>query len=142
LAAAAFVAFVIANSGNWQQPPKPTSRDVILPPPSAPGGNPDFGNPVTKQEVPPRAQVPQMPSGKSMPSLNLSYRNDAVQVQRRLIALGFLKGFFADGNWGSTSQQALVEFKKQSGLGSGGNWDSTTQRILFSDQAVHARSAN
>ena len=54
-----------------------------------------------------------------MPSLNLSYRNDALQVQRRLIELGFLKGFFSDGNWGPTSQQALVEFKKQAGLGSG-----------------------
>jgi peptidoglycan hydrolase-like protein with peptidoglycan-binding domain len=73
-----------------------------------------------------------------MPNLNLSYRNDALQVQRRLIELGFLKGFFPDGNWGPISQRALVEFKKQAGLGSGGNWDSTTQRVLFSEQAVHA----
>ncbi len=76
-----------------------------------------------------------------MAILNLSYRNDALQVQRRLIELGFLKGFFPDGNWGPTSQQALVEFKKQAGLGSGANWDSTTQRVLFSDQAVHAKAA-
>jgi peptidoglycan hydrolase-like protein with peptidoglycan-binding domain len=76
-----------------------------------------------------------------MPTLNLSYRNDVLQVQRRLIELGFLKGFFPDGNWGPMSQQALVEFKRQAGLGSGGNSDSTTQRVLFSDQAVQARPA-
>jgi hypothetical protein len=73
-----------------------------------------------------------------MPSLNLSYRNDALQVQRRLVELGLLKGFFPDGNWGPRSQQALVEFKKQAGLGSGGNWDSATQRVLFSEQAARA----
>jgi DNA-binding helix-hairpin-helix protein with protein kinase domain len=97
--------------------------------------------PVTRQEVPspPRAQVPQNLPGQSMPSLNLSYRNDALQVQRRLVELGFLKEFVPDGNWGPRSQQALVEFRKQAGLGTGGNWDSTTQRVLFSEQAAHAR---
>jgi hypothetical protein len=128
LAAAALVVFVIANGGRQEQPPKPTPSNVTVPPPSA-----------APQKSPPGAQVPQRPSGQPMPSLNLSYRNDALQVQRRLIELGFLKGFFSDGNWGPTSQQALVEFKKQAGIGNGGNWDSTTQRALFSDQAVHAR---
>ena len=75
-----------------------------------------------------------------MPRLNLLYRNDAVQVQRRLVELGFLKGFSPDGNWGPISQQALVEFRKQAGLGSGGNWDSATQRVLFSEQAARVRS--
>ena len=86
---------------------------------------------ITRQEVPspPRTEVPQMPSGQSMPSLNLRYRNDALQVQR----------FFPDGNWGPKSQQALLEFKKQAGLGSEGTWDGTTQRILFSERAIHAR---
>ena len=74
-----------------------------------------------------------------MPNLNLSYRNDGLQVQRRLVELGFLKEFVPDGNWGPRSQQALVEFRKQAGLGTGGNWDSTTQRVLFSEQAAHAR---
>ncbi|MGD0533457.1 MAG: peptidoglycan-binding domain-containing protein [Methyloceanibacter sp.] len=85
-----------------------------------------------------------------MPTLNLSYRDDVFQVQRRLIELGFLKGFSPDGNWGPKSQQALIEFKKQAGLGGGGDWDggdwdggdwdSTTRRVLFSDQAVHAKA--
>jgi hypothetical protein len=97
--------------------------------------------PVTKQEVAslPRAQVPQNHPGQLMPSLNLSYRNDALQVQRRLVELGFLKEFVPDGNWGPRSQQALVEFRKQAGLGSGGNWDSGTQHVLFSEQVVRAR---
>jgi len=113
------------------------------PPVQASPSKPLNGQPVTRQQTPspPKAQIPQMPSGQSMPTLNLSYRNDALQIQRRLIELGFLKGFFPDGNWGQMSQQALIEFKKQAGLGSGGNWDSTTQRVLFSDQAVHAKAA-
>jgi DNA-binding helix-hairpin-helix protein with protein kinase domain len=127
-------------------PSAPVTRQEVTSPPRAqvpqnlPGQSMP-STPVTRQEVPspPRAQVPQISSGQSMPSLNLFYRNDALQVQRRLVELGYLKGFFPDGNWGPKSQQALAEFSKQAGLGSGGNWDSTTQRALFSEQAAHAR---
>jgi len=134
------------NSSRENQPPV-TRQEVPSPPraqapPEMPPRQPMPSPPVTRQEVPspPRAQVPpQMPPRQSMPSLNLSYRNDALQVQRRLVELAFLKGFFPDGNWGPMSQQALVEFRKQAGLGTGGNWDSTTQRVLFSEQAAHAR---
>jgi DNA-binding helix-hairpin-helix protein with protein kinase domain len=131
---ACFAAFglMMNQSGvnQGQTPQMPSGQSTPMP------SNPP---PVARQEAPspPRAQTPQMPSGQ----LNLSYRNDALQVQRRLIELGFLKGFFPDGNWGPMSQRALVEFKKQAGLGSGGNWDSITQRVLFSDQAVHAKAA-
>jgi DNA-binding helix-hairpin-helix protein with protein kinase domain len=111
----------------------------------AASSNQSAGNqaPVTRQEVPspPTRQIPQMPSAPSLAPLNLSYRNDAIQVQRRLIELGFLPGFFPDGNWGPMSQRALVEFKKQAGLRGGDNLDSATQMLLFSDKAVHATAA-
>jgi DNA-binding helix-hairpin-helix protein with protein kinase domain len=133
------------NSSRENQTPV-TRQEVPSPPraqapPQIPPGQSMPGPPPTRQEVPspPRLQTPQMPPGQSPSSLNLSYRNDAIQVQRRLVELGFLKGFFPDGNWGEVSQQALVEFKKQAGLGGGGKWDSTTQRVLFSEQAAHAR---
>jgi DNA-binding helix-hairpin-helix protein with protein kinase domain len=133
------------NSSRENQTPV-TRQEVPSPPraqapPQIPPGQSMPGPPPTRQEVPspPRLQAPQMPPGQSPSSLNLSYRNDAIQAQRRLVELGFLKGFFPDGNWGEVSQQALVEFKKQAGLGGGGKWDSTTQRVLFSEQAAHAR---
>jgi hypothetical protein len=89
-----------------------------------------------------KVQVPQTQSAQSMmPTLSLSYRNDVIQIQRRLIELGFLPGgFFPEGNWGPISQQALLEFKKQSGLGSSNAWDSTTRSALFSGHATHALS--
>jgi hypothetical protein len=84
----------------------------------------------------------QTPSAQSMPTVGLSYyRNDVIQIQQRLIELGFLpESFFPEGNWGPMSQQALLEFKKQSGLGSSNTWDFTTRRALFSGQAKHALS--
>lgn len=96
--------------------------------------------PVTRQESPspPAPQSPQTPIEPSMAPLNLTYRNDAVMVQRRLVELGYLSGFSADGNWGTMSQQALVEFKKQAKLGESGTWDARTQTALFSENAPHA----
>jgi DNA-binding helix-hairpin-helix protein with protein kinase domain len=134
-----------SNSSRETRPPATTQES---PSPPKPQTSPEMPRqstpspPVTRQEVPspPKPQIPpQMPTGQSTPSLNLTHRKDALQVQRRLVELGFLKGFFPDGNWGPMSQQALVEFKKQAGLGSGGSWDSTTQRVLFSEQAARAR---
>lgn len=85
--------------------------------------------------------LPQTQSAQSMPVLSLSRRSDVIQIQQRLIELGFLPGgFFPEGNWGPMSQQALLEFKKQSGLGSSNTWDLTTRSALFSGQATHALS--
>ena len=68
---------------------------------------------------------------------NLSQRDDAIQVQRRLIELGFLSES-ADGKWGPRSKHALLEYKGQSGLDKNDLWDSATERSLFSDNAQHA----
>jgi hypothetical protein len=46
---------------------------------------------------------------------NLSQKDDAIQVQRRLAELGFLSGS-VDGKWGSRSKRALLEYKESSGL--------------------------
>jgi hypothetical protein len=82
----------------------------------------------------------QTQSAPPVPTLSLSYRNDVIQIQQRLIELGFLpEGFFPEGNWGPISQQALLEFKKQSELGSN-TWNFTTRSALFSGQATHALS--
>ena len=73
------------------------------------------------------------------PVRNLSQRDDVIQVQRRLMELGFLSGS-ADGKWGPRSKHALLEFKEQSGLDKTDLWDAATERSLFSDSATHAVS--
>jgi DNA-binding helix-hairpin-helix protein with protein kinase domain len=125
-------------SGNTVSAPARSEKPIAPTTREAPS-NRSTGNQVsvTKQEAPVSRQIPQMPSAPPTALLNLSYRNDALQVQHRLIELGFLTGFYPDGNWGPMSQRALVEFKKQAKLG-GDNWDRATQILLFSDKAVHA----
>jgi DNA-binding helix-hairpin-helix protein with protein kinase domain len=71
---------------------------------------------------------------------NLSQRDDAIQVQRRLAELGFLSGS-TDGKWGPRSKRALLEYKESSGLDKNDSWDARTERLLFSDSATHAVSA-
>jgi DNA-binding helix-hairpin-helix protein with protein kinase domain len=139
----AAIGLIMNQSGvNQSQPSYKINSPEKMSAPAPLNSSRDSQPPVPRLEVPssPRAQAsPQIPPGQSPPSLILSYRNDALQVQRRLVDLGFLKGYFPDGNWGPLSQQALVEFTKEAGLGSSGNWDSSTQRVLFSERAAHAR---
>jgi hypothetical protein len=71
---------------------------------------------------------------------NLSERDDAIQVQRRLAELGYLSGS-ADGKWGPRSKRALLEYKEKSGLDGNDLWDEATERSLFSDSATHGFSA-
>ena len=65
-------------------------------------------------------------------------RDDAVQVQRRLIELGYLSGN-ANGKWGPRSKRALLEYKENSGLDKNDLWDAATERSLFSDSYTRRR---
>jgi DNA-binding helix-hairpin-helix protein with protein kinase domain len=127
-----------------QKPPVETTPPVGLRNP-----NPPDGSQVAKQDEgkarPIQQENTEMPnkSGEEPPDAtiigNLSRRDDAIKVQRRLIELGFLSGG-ADGKWGPQSKRALVEYKGQSGLDKNESWDAATQRSLFSDNATRAVS--
>ena len=86
---------------------------------------------------------PEIPatSGEGRPGPVISrdplQRDDAVQVQRRLIELGYLSGN-ANGKWGPRSKRALLEYKENSGLDKNDLWDAATERSLFSDGATRA----
>ena len=115
------------SSGSKPNPSPAIPEEMPVPPPLPP-----------PREISP---VPTAPKGDRSPQLDLSLRDDAIQVQRRLAELGFLPGSFPDGNWGPKSQQALIEFKKQARMGESGAWDAQTQSALFDDKAAHAISA-
>ena len=68
---------------------------------------------------------------------DLSVAADVVEVQKRLIALGFLTGL-ADGKWGAQSKHALLNYKQQAGLLGNESWDAATERSLFSPSAPNA----
>ena len=112
------------SSGSKPNPSPAIPEEIPVPPPLPP-----------PREISPG---PMAPKGDRSPQLDLSYRDDAIQVQRRLAELGFLPGIFPDGSWGPKSQQALIEFKKQARMGESGAWDAQTQSALFNDNAAHA----
>jgi len=68
---------------------------------------------------------------------DLSVVAEAMEVQKRLITLGFLTGL-ADGKWGAQSKHALLNYKQQAGLEGNDSWDTATERSLFSPAAPHA----
>ena len=80
-----------------------TTAQPIPPPPPMPLQNPEIS--AKNGDVPPHGAIVR----------NLSQRDDAIQVQRRLTELGFLSGS-ADGKWGPRSKRALLEYKENSGL--------------------------
>jgi hypothetical protein len=67
----------------------------------------------------------------------LSVAADALEVQKRLTALGFSTGP-ADGKWGAQSKRALLNYKKQAGFEDNDSWDVAAERSLFSPTAPHA----
>ena len=74
---------------------------------------------------------------RSEASLNLRTTADVLQVQQRLVQLGYLP-FLPDGAWGPHSIQALSAFRTRAGLGSGDQWDQKTEDILFAPTAPKA----
>ena len=75
------------------------------------------------------------------PTLQLGDRDEAdatayiVNLQNRLIALGFLKDS-ADGVYGENTETAIEQFQKLNGLERTGVADPETQRRLFSDMST------
>ena len=57
-----------------------------------------------------------------------------VMLQNRLLELGYLSSA-ADGQYGSSTQQAVVAFQEENGILATGVADATTQAILYSDEA-------
>jgi DNA-binding helix-hairpin-helix protein with protein kinase domain len=134
-----------AQSDAQQRPPAPKA-----PPVEVSNQNLPIGSQVARQE---EAMAPPIPlenpeiSAKNTDAppngataKNLSQRDDAIQVQRRLAELGYLSGS-ADGKWGPRSKRALLEYKEKSGLDRNDLWDDATQRSLFSDSATPGVSA-
>jgi Putative peptidoglycan binding domain len=67
-----------------------------------------------------------------------SHQSDAaIQIQSRLIQLGYLAGP-PDGIWGVKSQKALRAFKAANGLDPSDSWDEATSEALFSSGAAYA----
>jgi hypothetical protein len=88
--------------------------------------------------LPPAQEIPQLSTPPDEPAAtrNLSIAADAIQVQKRLIELGFLTGA-ADGKWGAQSKLALLNFKQQAGLDNNDSWDASIERRLFGPAAPH-----
>lgn len=61
-----------------------------------------------------------------------------VELQERLIELGYLDGD-ADGNFGSGTKKAVVDFQKNNNLTADGVANEQTLTVLFSDKAVYQR---
>jgi hypothetical protein len=74
---------------------------------------------------------------RSEARLNLRTTADVLQVQQRLVELGYLP-FLPDGAWGPHSIQALSAFRTRAGLGSGDQWDQKTEDVLFAPAAPKA----
>ena len=75
-------------------------------------------------------------SGRSN-SVNGSVPDDIMQVQSRLIDLGYMIGP-PDGLWGNKSRQALRAFKAANGIQADDKWDSEISAKLFSTQAARS----
>jgi hypothetical protein len=119
------------NQSTSQAPTNPTPEDKTargentLPPP-----------------LPPPQEIPQLPAPGNQPpnedvNRDVSNATDAIEVQKRLIELGFLNGV-ADGKWGARSKLALLGYKAQAGLENNDAWNQATERSLFSPAAPHA----
>lgn len=68
-------------------------------------------------------------------STSIAVPNDIIQVQSRLIDLGYMIGP-PDGLWGNKSRQALRSFKAANGIQADDKWDSEISARLFSTRAA------
>lgn len=66
---------------------------------------------------------------------------NVVQLQQRLIELGYLEGD-ADGDFGSKTRTAVKWFQRQAGLSADGVAGKKTKEALYSDDAPYARVTN
>jgi peptidoglycan hydrolase-like protein with peptidoglycan-binding domain len=70
-------------------------------------------------------------------STSIIVPDDIIQVQSRLIDLGYMIGP-PDGLWGNKSRQALRAFKAASGIQADEEWNSEIGAKLFSSQAARS----
>jgi DNA-binding helix-hairpin-helix protein with protein kinase domain len=105
-------------------PVRPSESTLVAPPLPAPIDIPDSALP---RETPKQAEV----SPEQPPKLDLVRPSDALAVQKRLVALGYL-AYAPDGKWGPRSARALQEFRAANELPSDPVWDRTTETKLFS----------
>ena len=83
------------------------------------------------------ANWPSTPDAQQINSVNGSVPDDIMQVQSRLIDLGYMIGP-PDGLWGNKSRQALRAFKAANGIQADDKWDSEISAKLFSTQAARS----
>ena len=82
-------------------------------------------------------------TGMNYPTLQYGSRDDddagayVVMLQTRLTALGYLTGN-SDGQFGDSTQTAVISFQENNGLTPSGIADAMTQSVLYSTEAVPA----
>jgi hypothetical protein len=128
----------VVPNGLKQDSPNVYSRPYDQPPTNQPEQrNKDVPPPLPTQEISRLPDVATVEPQNNAPTRNLAVAADAMEVQKRLIALGFLMGL-ADGKWGPQSMHALLNYKQLAGLEINDLWNSDTERSLFSSGAPHA----
>jgi DNA-binding helix-hairpin-helix protein with protein kinase domain len=121
------------------EPSGSVGQDSAEAPPSKPVSPPSPTAPMTL----PTQAVPQTPTAATDAPSNdtaeiRSAVKSALQIQQRLVELGYLSSSAADGKWGLQSRRALSEYKRQAGLNLDDARDAATEQSLFSDNAPRA----
>jgi peptidoglycan hydrolase-like protein with peptidoglycan-binding domain len=83
------------------------------------------------------ANSPSTPDAQQINRTSINVPDDIIQVQSRLIDLGYMIGP-PDGLWGNKSRQALRAFKAANGVQVDDKWDSEINAKLFSTQAARS----
>jgi DNA-binding helix-hairpin-helix protein with protein kinase domain len=95
----------------------PVGQESAGAPPSKPVPPPSSTAPLTL----PTQAVPQAPTAATdvpnneTPEIRSAVKSE-LQIQQRLVELGYLSSSAADGKWGPQSRRALSEYKRQAGL--------------------------
>lgn len=114
-------------------PPSPAPMMMTVPT-SAPTTAPTTEPTPTPTTVP--TDTPE-PTASPIPVLKKGMTGDAVvEMQRRLIDLEYLDGK-ADGDFGSSTEQAVKDFQKKHNLSADGIAGAKTLNMLFSEKAKH-----
>ena len=83
------------------------------------------------------ANSPSTLDAQQINSTSIIVPDDIIQVQSRLIDLGYMIGP-PDGLWGNKSRQALRAFKAANGVRVDDKWDSEISAKLFSTKAARS----
>lgn len=143
LAALLFILFTNPGGDAPQatRTPEPTFATVsealdTLPTPTPPPTMPPTATPAptaspTPSPAPAPANITTLRKG--------SKGTEVVDLQAKLIELGYLKAGANDGDFGSGTEAAVREFQKNNGLKEDGVAGQETQTRLYSPEAVRAR---